>query len=232
MKIASVHRSNNSANLSSASRFAKVIVCFVGIVFLSAPGILNGAIARPKSSPQSSAPAASTLIFSIAPAQSKIHFTLNATAHDVHGEFDLKRGEIRLDPSTGSASGEISVDATSGRSGSDGRDSKMHREVLESSKFPEIIFRPDRVDGFSAATGTIHASLHGVFSIHGADHEITIPVEATISGTTWSVTAKFSVPYVAWGLHDPSNFFLHVGHTVEIELTASGNISNSAAPAN
>ena len=70
------------------------------------------------------------------PAQTKIEFSLSGNMHTVHGKFALKSSSIRFDPSSGKISGAIVVDATSGDTGNGGRDKKMHREILESSKFP------------------------------------------------------------------------------------------------
>src|ERR1700704_5708041 len=81
------------------------------------------------------------------PAQTKIEFKLGSTLHTVEGTFKLKSGAIRFDPATGKMSGSIVVDATSGESGNGGRDRKMHREILESGKYPEIIFTPNEVKG-------------------------------------------------------------------------------------
>src|ERR1700758_500815 len=79
------------------------------------------------------------------PAQTKITFTVDTTLHMVHGTFKMKRGEIRFDPATGKASGSIVVDAGSGDSENESRDKKMHKEVLESDKFSEIVFTPAEV---------------------------------------------------------------------------------------
>jgi polyisoprenoid-binding protein YceI len=212
------------------ARRVRPIAALIAMALISSPAGLR---AEPRSQPihsQQSAPKnPSQVVFALVPAQSKLNFTLGATAHDVHGEFDLKRGEIRIDPATGLVTGEIVAAAASGRTGSDGRDSKMQKDVLESAKYPELVFRPDRIDGFSLANGAFHASVHGVFSVHGSNHEITIPVDATVSANSWSASAKFKVPYVDWGLRDPSNFFLHVGKSVDIELILAGTIANSAA---
>src|SRR6201982_1411891 len=59
-------------------------------------------------------------IFALDPSKSTIEFTLGASLHTVHGTFKLKRGEIRFDPSKGTASGAIVVDALSGESGKQG----------------------------------------------------------------------------------------------------------------
>src|SRR5271154_4203674 len=109
---------------------------------LFALAVLLAAVA----SPQPKA-ASGEMVLAVDPAQSKIHWTLGATMHTVHGTFGLKRGELRLDPATGKASGEIVADAVSGESGNDSRDKKMHTEVLESSRFPEVLFRADRLEG-------------------------------------------------------------------------------------
>ena len=80
-------------------------------------------------------PPANEIILGIDPAQSKVHWTLGTTLHTVHGTFAFKNGSLHLDPDTGKASGEIVVYATSGDSGNDSRDKKMHKEVLESAQF-------------------------------------------------------------------------------------------------
>src|SRR5258708_2352603 len=107
----------------------------------------------------------------------KIVWTLPDPLHKVEGTFKLKRGDLHFDPESGTASGEVVVDATSGQSGSEGRDSKMHKSVLESQKYPEITFAPDHVEGKVAMEGTSNVKLHGVFRIHGGAHEITVPVQ-------------------------------------------------------
>jgi polyisoprenoid-binding protein YceI len=159
-----------------------------------------------------------TVALRIDPAQTQVEFTLGAVLHTVHGTFRLQRGEIRFDPATGSASGELVVDATSAQSGNDARDKDMHTKVLESGRYPEIVFRPDRVVGKVAAQGPSQVRLHGIFSIHGAEHEIEIPAEVEAAGGQYRATVKFSVPFVEWGMKDPSTLFLRVDKRVDITI--------------
>jgi polyisoprenoid-binding protein YceI len=159
-----------------------------------------------------------TVALRIDPAQTQVEFTLGAVLHTVHGTFRLERGEIRFDPATGSASGELVVDATSAQSGNDARDKDMHTKVLESGRYPEIVFRPDRVVGKVAAQGPSQVRLHGIFSIHGAEHEIEIPAEVEAAGGQYRATVKFSVPFVEWGMKDPSTLFLRVDKRVDITI--------------
>ncbi|HVN03478.1 MAG TPA: YceI family protein [Bryobacteraceae bacterium] len=155
------------------------------------------------------------------PAHTTIQFTLSATLHTVHGSFKLKHGDIHFDPATGRISGEVVVDATTGNSGDDGRDRRMHKDVLQSAKYPEIVFTPDRVNGAVAQQGASQIQVHGMFRIHGDAHEITLPVDVHIANGQVSAKTHFTIPYVKWGMKNPSNFFLHVGDKVEIGADAS-----------
>ena len=65
-------------------------------------------------------------------------------------------------------------------------------------------------------------TVHGMFRIHGADHELSIPVEAKLAGDHWTAHAQFKIPYVAWGMKNPSKAFLHVGDMVEVEFQGQG----------
>jgi polyisoprenoid-binding protein YceI len=152
------------------------------------------------------------------PGQTKVDFTVHSLVHTVHGTFVLKRGALVFNPATGKASGELVVDAASGNSGSDARDSRMRKEILEVQKYPEIRFRPDRIEGAVAPAGASDVKLHGIFSIHGADHEMTVPAQVQANGGMYAATALFEVPYISWGMKNPSTLFLRVSDTVQITV--------------
>jgi polyisoprenoid-binding protein YceI len=175
-------------------------------------------------------PPASEIVLGIDPSKSKVHWTLGSTVHTVHGSFAFKKGTLQLDTSTGKARGEIIVDATSGNSGNDSRDKKMHKEVLESARYVEVVFRPDRVEGKITPQGTFAVQLHGLLGLHGSEHELTVPVQAELAGDHWTGSAKFNVPFIDWGLKNPGNFFLKVDHAVQIELELKGSLQNPVAP--
>src|SRR5215472_2833975 len=179
--------------------------------------------------PQHAAPqtAANPLTFNIDPAQSTVHWTLGSSLHTVHGTFALKSGSLRVDPTSSKVEGEIIVDATSGQSGNDGRDKKMHKEVLESGRYGEIVFRPESITGNLAAQGESTAQLRGRFVLHGAVHELTVPVQAKLLEDHWTASARFSVPYIEWGLKNPSTWLLKADHAVTIELDLKGKLHAS-----
>jgi polyisoprenoid-binding protein YceI len=159
------------------------------------------------------------------PAKTQIKWELDGTVHNTHGTFRLKQGHVSLDPRTGAASGEVLVDANSGESSDSVRDHRMQKDVLESLKYPEIRFIPQRVDGKLAPQGKSSLMISGLFEIHGARHAITVPAEVKVDGNQVLGTVHFEIPYVDWGMKDPSTFILRVDKTVKIELDASGQIS-------
>ena len=163
-------------------------------------------------------------VIELDPAQTQIAFTLGTLLHTVHGSFHLKQGTIRFDPVTGKAGGAIVVDATTGDSGNGSRDSKMHKSIIESPRFPEIAFTPDSVAGALAGPSPWHVKVHGSFKIHGVEHEMVLPVEAQVGPDHFTATMLFAIPYVSWGMKNPSTFVLRVDPQVAIEIHAAGRV--------
>jgi polyisoprenoid-binding protein YceI len=182
------------------------IIC---LVLLTASGMAGSALAQEV-----------TLTF--APERTTVSFTLDDVLHTVHGSFSLKSGVVHFNPATDAISGNIIVDAMSGNSGSVGRDRKMHKEVLDSSRYPEVTFQPDHVQGTVSSQGTSTVEVHGLFGIHGGEHEIVAPARVELAHDHWDLTVHFDIPYVKWGMKDPSTFVLRVEKTVAIDLHASG----------
>jgi len=121
--------------------------------------------------------------------------------------------------------GEIVVDAKSGESGNGMRDRKMHREVLQSDLYPVIAFRPDRIDGTVSPQGKSSVRVHGIFAIHGSEHELTVPAEVEMFPDHWTAALHFAVPYAKWGMKNPSTLFLRVSESVDVDVMASGTTS-------
>lgn len=191
------------------------------------------ALAAARAWPQSPQPAVQSnpaeLTLKLDPAHSKLNWTLGSTLHTVHGTFALKSGMLRFDPESGSAAGEFVAFATSGESGNDSRDKKMHAEILESARYPDVIFRPTKIDGKVSMQGTSEVQLQGKFLLHGSEHDLTVPVHAELTGDHWRGSAKFSVPYIQWGLKSPNTFLLKADPTVDVELELSGTLLKRGA---
>jgi polyisoprenoid-binding protein YceI len=164
------------------------------------------------------------------PAQTQVQFTLDTTFHTVHGTFRLKSGSVQFNPAGGPASGQIVVDATSGESGSKSRDHKMHKEVLESEKYSEITFVPQQMKGTLAPSGPSQFQLEGTITLHGQPHPLTLDVQAINQGNSLTADTSFVIPYIQWGLKNPSVMFLRVSDKVTIHIHAAGSLKAAGKP--
>lgn len=159
------------------------------------------------------------------PAASQVSFELGATLHTVRGRFALREGEVRFDPRTGAVTGRVVIDAASGDTGNATRDRNMHRDVLESERHPEIVLVPERVEVARSGPEALEGVLHGRIEIHGGSHPVAIPLEARrLAADRARVEGGFEVPFVAWGLRDPSNFLLRVDDTLDVRFAAAATL--------
>jgi polyisoprenoid-binding protein YceI len=171
---------------------------------------------------------AQAYVVNLDPAQTKITFTLETTLHEVHGTFQLKSGQIHIDMATGKASGAIIVDARSGDTDNKSRDKKMHQEILESPKFPEIVFTAQQARGSFDPQKASQVDLVGTFRIHGQDHDMTMTIAvrpASSAPKQLQCDTHFAIPYVKWGMKDASTFLLHANDTAQLEINATVQIT-------
>ena len=164
-------------------------------------------------------------IIKLDPAKTLVEFKLGGSLHSTHGKFQLRTGIIKADSATGKAEGTIVVDAASGDSGDSIRDHRMKDSVLEAEKFPEITFTARHIVGHVDRGGVFQAKLEGVLKLHGADHALTIDAHGTLIDDNLVATAHFSIPYVQWGLKDPSVLFLSVAKQVDIDIATAGRVT-------
>ena len=163
---------------------------------------------------------ATPIAIALDPSTTSIRWTLDTTAHTVHGTFKLKNGAFKIDPATGSVNGEIVVDAASGESGDSARDKRMHSAVLESAQYPTTTFRPNHIDGKIdlAAAGSV--VVDGILNLHGQDHPMKVTVNLHPQGDGVALATHFTVPFVAWGLKDPSTFIFRTDKQVTLDVEA------------
>ncbi len=161
-------------------------------------------------------------ILTLDPEASQVTFVLEATGHDVHGNLFLQPGEIRFDTATGAATGDVKIDARRSETGNSRRDKKMHKVVLKSEEHPLIVFTVERMEGEVATTGASNIQLFGTVSLLGVEHRLTLAVDLEIEVERFRATTTFTVPYVEWGLQDPSFLFLRVRKVVEVTVSIEG----------
>ncbi|MDX1384634.1 MAG: YceI family protein [Thermoanaerobaculia bacterium] len=158
------------------------------------------------------------------PDASEVGFDLEATGENVHGLFHLQSGEIVFDTETGAASGEVVVEAFGAETGNKKRDKKMHSKVLESERHPLIVFRPESIEGDLAPEGESEILLHGTMELLGSEHPVTMTAAVEVHGDHLTATTTLDVPFIEWGLHDPSFLILKVAKIVNVGITAEGTL--------
>jgi len=165
------------------------------------------------------------------PETTDVSFFVNATGHDFHGSLVLKEGQIRFDPQTGEASGKITIDARRAETGNKKRDKKMHHKVLESEQYPLFRFVPTHIEGQLADSGTSEVTLHGTLSIRGDEHPLVLPTTVEMTDGHLKANTTFPIPYVEWGMHNPSMLILRVAKVVEVTISTEGTLTDARGPA-
>ncbi|MGA8938310.1 MAG: YceI family protein [Acidobacteriaceae bacterium] len=163
--------------------------------------------------------------FTINPDASEVRMTLNATHEVVHGAFHVQSGLIEFDRGASTMSGSIIVSATSGKTGNDSRDKKMDKDVLKTEQYTTVLFTPRGYTGTIAPSGDSTIQVMGVITLLGSPHNLTIPLQIHIAGEDCTAKAHFVIPYVQWGLKDPSFFIFRVEKQVDIDLSLTGRVS-------
>jgi polyisoprenoid-binding protein YceI len=164
--------------------------------------------------------------FAVNPDASEVKMKLNTTHEVVNGIFRVQSGSIDFDRTASHISGIVIVAAGSGKTGNDSRDKKMDKDILKVDQFATVSFAPKTYNGIIAASGDSTIQVSGVFTLLGAAHDLTIPIQIHVDEMKATVKAQFVVPYVQWGLKNPSFLIWKAENNVGINLNLVGQISN------
>jgi polyisoprenoid-binding protein YceI len=163
--------------------------------------------------------------FVVNPDASEVKMTLKATGEIVNGTFHVQSGSIGFDRSTPKMSGSVVVLAGSGKTGNDSRDKKMFKDILKVKDHATVSFEPKTYTGAIAPSGDSTIQVTGVFTLLDSPHEIVVPMLVHLEGASATAKAHLVVPYIKWGLKDPSILILRVEHDVAIDLFLTGQLS-------
>ena len=164
--------------------------------------------------------------FAVNPEASEVKMKLNTTHEVVNGTFHIQSGSINFDRTASLISGMVIVAAGSGKTGNDSRDKKMNQDILKVDQFATVSFAPKAYSGTIAASGDSTIQVSGVFTLLGTPHDLTIPMLIYMDGMKAMAKAQFVVPYVQWGLKNPSFLIWKAENDVTIDLNLVGQISN------
>jgi hypothetical protein len=163
--------------------------------------------------------------FAVNPDASEVKMTLKTTHELVNGAFHIQSGSVEFDPSTPEMSGSVVVLAGSGKTGNGSRDKKMNKDILEVEQHATVSFDPKSYAGAIAPSGDSTIQVTGIFTLLSTPHEITVPMLVHLEGTTATAKAHFALPYIQWGLKDPSFLFWKADKDVAIDLLLTGRLS-------
>lgn len=164
--------------------------------------------------------------FTVDPDASQVSITLNTTHEVVHGMFHIQSGLVEFDRSSSTMSGSVIVLANSGKTGNSSRDKKMDKDILKVDQYTKISFAPTTFAGTIAPSGNSTIQVRGVFTLLGNPHDLTVPMQIHIDGPRPTARAQFTIPYVQWGLRNPSFLFWKAEDYVAISLNLVGKLSN------
>ena len=168
--------------------------------------------------------------FVVNPDTSEVKIKLNTTHEVVNGVFHVQSGSISFDRTASQLSGMVAVAAGSGKTGNDSRDKKMNKDILKVDQFTTVTFSPKAYTGTVADSGDSTIQATGVLTLLGTPHDLTIPMQLHIDGAKVTVKGQFVVPYVRWGLKNPSFLIWKAESDVTVELNLVGSVKNEIQP--
>ncbi|WP_158790753.1 YceI family protein [Granulicella sp. L60] len=164
--------------------------------------------------------------FVVNPDASEVKMTLKTTHQLVNGTFHIQSGSIEFDRSNPKMSGSVTVLAGSGKTGNDSRDKKMNKDILKVEQYTTVSFAPKTYTGTIAPSGDSTIQVSGVFTLLGSPHDLTIQMQLHRDGSKATARAQFVIPYVQWGLKNPSFLIWKADNDVVMDLNLFGQVSN------
>lgn len=141
---------------------------------------------------------------------SDLHWELPATLHTVHGKAPQLAGTVSAEPGPGGKwqiTSRIVVKAAAMETGNGSRDQKMREKILETDRFPEIVFESTRVatDLSRFRKGErFTVEVTGDLTVHGKASSIQLPVDVEVTSERVILTGTFPLNWRQYGLPDPS----------------------------
>lgn len=122
-------------------------------------------------------------------------------------------------PATGAS--QFSVDLSTLRSDSGGRDRYVRQNTLQTDQFPSAVFMPKTVQGLPSplpTSGKVTFQLIGDLTIHGVTKPATWDVTAQVSGQDLTGTATTTFTFSDFGMQAPRAFVvLSVEDKIQLE---------------
>lgn len=102
----------------------------------------------------------------------------------------------------------ISADLSTLQSDRSMRDGQLHRQALETDRFPTATFElasPVQLSAIPADGQTIEATAQGRLTLHGVTRDVSIPLKATLSDRMVTVVGSLDIAFADYGIAPPQS---------------------------
>jgi polyisoprenoid-binding protein YceI len=106
---------------------------------------------------------------------------------------------------------DVTADLSTLQSDDDRRDGQLHRQALETDQFPQASFTvtsPIELGSVPADGQEITAEAVGDLTLHGVTRTVTIPLKATLNGSTVTVTGSIDIVFADYDMQKPQSFIV------------------------
>ncbi len=162
--------------------------------------------------------------YKIVAAGSDLRWDLPATLHTVHGVAPVLSGRIDAAPGAGGEwkiRSRIVVAAAAMTTGRESRDGKMREKVLETGRFPELVFEARHVTAdLSRFPKDEHFTVEvtGDLTVHGKAVSVKLPVDVFVRPDHVLLQGSFPLAWKQFGLADPSFGLVRVKEPLKVRF--------------
>jgi len=155
---------------------------------------------------------------------SELTWELPATLHTVHGRAPELSGTVDAAAQAHdewSIQARVTVKAAAMVTGNEKRDRNMREKVLETDRFPEIVFEARRIraDLSRLKPGErFTAEVEGDLTVHGKAAPVRVPVDVSVSADSVVLQGFFAVSWKQYGLNDPSFGIVTVRDPLKVQF--------------
>ena len=125
---------------------------------------------------------------------------LSAFGHNPVIAISDYSGEINLAEEMDQSSVAIKIQSSSLQVASEVNDKDrreieriMQEQILQTSQFPQIVYRCSRIAASKTAEGQYWAALNGELTLHGVTRNLSIPTRIAVYGETLKASGSFSI---------------------------------------
>ncbi len=156
-------------------------------------------------------------------AGSSVRWELPSTFETVKGTVPVFRGTIEAKPAGGGwdVASRIVVPAAAMQTGNRRRDGRMRGKILETARYPEIVFELRSFTGDLSRLNpgeSFAVQIAGDLTVHGKTARIQLPVDVYVFEDRIEVAGSFPLHWKEYGMRDPSFGVVRVKEPMQVNF--------------